>query len=401
MASGSASQHQPLGAGTSLPVLDPTEAPYHHDPAIFTIICCNESFQFALSFADVKTLLLVCKRARHLLNSKERRFNLWCSRRCLKNDDGSLQIRITPSDRYLLSFYCPRLGGGWSWLEAQSNSGNAAAAYFLARNKEQQLMLASGYLPWKVQDTRMEEVLSLLEQAALDNHTMAQFHLARCYMGHKLVHRDATKALGLYRRLANRGLVQAQLALGRMYEDGEGVKQSFSTAIEWYTAAWSQGSEDARLRIVFLRGCFSFIGHGVEKSDQAAFNHWQEVSTQSTNPVIKPIATHMVGWMHYLGRGTLMDQRKGIQIIRDNETRNRFRLGEDVWFWSTKGFYSNINLHLHHLQASAAQGNQFAQLLLGEYQSSNDRGAAFAPNTKEQVLFELVFNIGSDMQGYL
>ncbi|KAI9188578.1 uncharacterized protein BJ171DRAFT_548948 [Polychytrium aggregatum] len=155
----------------------------------------------------------------------------------------------------------------------------------------------------------------------------------------------------------------------------------------------------------------------------------------------------MVGWMHYLGRGTLMDQRKGIQIIRDNETRNRFRLGEDVclcarqanrsataasvrffglcrlgsrsdwlcrhlmavclyqafgtprsmntaryifgtlardghsdsqvWFWSTKGFYSNINLHLHHLQASAAQGNQFAQLLLGEYQSSNDRGAAF------------------------
>ncbi|KAI9207704.1 uncharacterized protein BJ171DRAFT_472542 [Polychytrium aggregatum] len=157
---------------------------------------------------------------------------------------------------------------------------------------------------------------------------MAQFHLAECYNDGAGVDRDHTKAVELYRRLADRGIPQAQIALGRCYESGEGVDQDYDTAIEWYSKAADQGSEDGRLHIVFLRAWFSFIGLGVEQSDEVAFNHWQEVSTQSTNPVIKTIATHMVGWMHYLGRGTERDEPKGIKIIRENRS-DKFPLGED------------------------------------------------------------------------
>ncbi|KAI9201912.1 uncharacterized protein BJ171DRAFT_515917 [Polychytrium aggregatum] len=35
----------------------------------------------------------------------------------------------------------------------------------------------------------------------------------------------------------------------------------------------------------------------------------------------------MVGWMHYLGRGTPLDKQKGTKIIRDNQS-DEFKLGE-------------------------------------------------------------------------
>ncbi|KAI9204482.1 uncharacterized protein BJ171DRAFT_505924 [Polychytrium aggregatum] len=35
----------------------------------------------------------------------------------------------------------------------------------------------------------------------------------------------------------------------------------------------------------------------------------------------------MLGWMHYLGRGTVRDEQKGVKIIRDNRS-DKFELGE-------------------------------------------------------------------------
>ncbi|KAI9209527.1 uncharacterized protein BJ171DRAFT_436671, partial [Polychytrium aggregatum] len=157
---------------------------------------------------------------------------------------------------------------------------------------------------------------------------MARFHLAGCYHDGTGADQDHTMAFELYRSLADRGIPQAQVALGSCYQYGEGVDQDLNAAIEWYNKAADQGSEDGRLHIGFLRGWFSFIGHGVEQSDVDALNRWQEVSTLSTDPIIKFIATHMVGWMHYLGRGTVRDKQKGTKIIRDNQS-DEFPFGED------------------------------------------------------------------------
>ncbi|KAI9204872.1 uncharacterized protein BJ171DRAFT_459036 [Polychytrium aggregatum] len=76
------------------------------------------------------------------------------------------------------------------------------------------------------------------------------------------------------------------------------------------------------------------------QSDRSAFWFWQEVSTKSTDAVLKPIATHIVGWMHYLGRGTQLDKQKGIKIIRENST-NEFKLGEDECLAGGTGCSSN------------------------------------------------------------
>ncbi|KAI9207283.1 uncharacterized protein BJ171DRAFT_494153 [Polychytrium aggregatum] len=173
-----------------------------------------------------------------------------------------------------------------------------------------------------------QQIFHYLQNAARANHHMAQFHMASCFLNGLGVDQDLTKAAELYRSLAENGIPQAQVALGSYYESGEGVDQDYDAALRWYTKAADQGSEDGRLHFLFLRGWLSFLGHGIQQSDEAAFARWQEVSNQSTNRILKPIATHMVGWMHYLGRGTQLDQEKGIKTIRENKSDD-FPFGED------------------------------------------------------------------------
>ncbi|KAI9193539.1 uncharacterized protein BJ171DRAFT_603096 [Polychytrium aggregatum] len=298
-----------------------------HSPDIFTIVCCNECFQLALDLATIKTLLRVCKRAHPLLSSKVARLHSWCRKAGLCRPDRSPRIVLTPSDQISLSLHCKdQAEADRSWLIDQADQGNASASYLLARVFQSDVGNRVAVDAERV--AKQQQIFHLLEAAAKADHPMAQFYLAECHVYGRGVDQDHTKATGLYRNLAERGFAQAQIALGECYEAGEGVEQDFSTAIEWYSRAADQGCEDGRLHIVFLRGWFSFIGLGVEQSDEVAFNHWQEVSTQSTNPVIKTIATHMVGWMHYLGRGTERDEQKGIKIVRDSKSKE-FPLGED------------------------------------------------------------------------
>jgi TPR repeat protein len=56
-------------------------------------------------------------------------------------------------------------------------------------------------------------------------------------------------SIGLIRSLAEKGDVDAQLALGIMYAQGKGVDQDFGQAIRWYRAAASHGSSAALYQI--------------------------------------------------------------------------------------------------------------------------------------------------------
>ncbi|KAI9203689.1 uncharacterized protein BJ171DRAFT_138797 [Polychytrium aggregatum] len=295
-------------------------------PDIFVIVCCSESFQLALGHDEIKKLLRVCKRARPLLSSKVTRFDSWCRNAGLYHQAEQMRIGLTPSDKIALSLHCKNPGSAdRSWLVAQSNHGNASASYLLARII--QADFDSGAVVYSERALRQQQAFQLLEAAASASHAMAQFHLAESYRNGLGVDQDQTKAAELYRSLAEQRMPRAQVAFGRCYESGEGVDQNHEAAIEWYSKAASQGSEDGRLHIVFLQGWFSLVGHGVEQSDVDAFNRWQEVSTKSTDLAIKSIATYMVGWMHYLGRGTLQDRQRGDKILQANVSRE-FPIGE-------------------------------------------------------------------------
>ncbi|KAI9206266.1 uncharacterized protein BJ171DRAFT_27655 [Polychytrium aggregatum] len=323
----SPAQQTQAEARTASSMPDITRLSLNHGPDIFTIICCNDSFQLALDHSTIKALLRACKRAQPLLSSKVARFNNWCQNAGLCNPDGQLQIGLTPSDTIALSLHCDDQGSSNRfWLVAQADQGDAAASYLLARILQVELRGQQLVDPSE-RVAQQQQIFHLMEKAANAHHSIAQFHLAGCYHDGTGVDQDHTKSAELYRNLAERGIPKAQIVFGGCYEIGEGVDQDFDTAIEWYSKAVDQGSDDGRLHIEFLRGWRSFLGHGVEQSDRAALAHWQEVSSQSTNSVLKPIATHMVGWMYYLGRGTVQDEQKGIKIIRDNKS-DQFKLGE-------------------------------------------------------------------------
>ncbi|KAI9208405.1 uncharacterized protein BJ171DRAFT_455702, partial [Polychytrium aggregatum] len=315
-------------ASTTSSMPDITQPSPDHNPDIFTIICCNDSFQLALDLATIKTLLRVCRRARLFLSFRLPRFNKWCQKASLCRPDGQMRIGLTPSDKIALSLHCKDPGtADQSWLVVQAYQSNVVASYFLAMILQVDLA-GQQSLEKSEQQSMHQRIFHHLEKAAQADHSMAQFQLASCYRNGLGVDQDHAKAVELYRSLAERGILQAQVALGGCYESGEGVDQDYNTAIEWYSKAADQGNEDGRLHIVFLQAWFSFIGHGVEQSDVDALNRWQEVSSKSTDQVLKPIATHMIGWMHYLGRGTPQDQQNGIKIIRENKS-DVFKLGED------------------------------------------------------------------------
>ena len=60
---------------------------------------------------------------------------------------------------------------------------------------------------------------------------------------------DNSQAVEWYRKAANQGLAAAEFNLGAMYEDGLGVTKDVSIAQDWYTKAAAQGDAAAKARL--------------------------------------------------------------------------------------------------------------------------------------------------------
>src|SRR5207249_10269542 len=63
---------------------------------------------------------------------------------------------------------------------------------------------------------------------------------------------DFATAIGLFRPLADRGLVSAQFNLGVMYDNGQGVPQNDAEALRWYRLAAEQGHATAQNNVGFM-----------------------------------------------------------------------------------------------------------------------------------------------------
>ena len=91
---------------------------------------------------------------------------------------------------------------------------------------------------------------------------------------------DLKEAVKWYRKAAEQGDVDAQLALGDMYSDGRGVEKDFKGAAKWYRKAAEQGYASAQ----WLLGIMYSKGEGVPENDVAALA-WLNIS--QTNSAIK------------------------------------------------------------------------------------------------------------------
>ena len=94
----------------------------------------------------------------------------------------------------------------------------------------------------------------------------AQFNLGLIYDNGEGVRQDYSKAAQWYEKAANQGIAEAQFNLGLKYNDGEGVRQDYTKARQWYEKAANQGFAEAQFNL----GLMYYNGKGVRQNTATA-----------------------------------------------------------------------------------------------------------------------------------
>ncbi|HFC6390643.1 TPA: tetratricopeptide repeat protein, partial [Neisseria lactamica] len=83
-------------------------------------------------------------------------------------------------------------------------------------------------------------------QAAAHGNAAAQFNLGVMYENGQGVRQDYVQAVQWYRKASEQGDAQAQFNLGVMYAEGQGVRQDYVEAVKWFRQAADQGLAQAQ-----------------------------------------------------------------------------------------------------------------------------------------------------------
>ena len=127
----------------------------------------------------------------------------------------------------------------------------------------------------------------------------AQYDLAILYHRGLGVERDLKEAVRLYTAAGKQGHPDALLALGRMYETGDGVRRSYRAAADRYVlAARIGGKAEAQ----FALGELYFHGRGVAHDYTDAFGWYRKAALQG-----HAAAQFLIGVMHAEGWGRERD----------------------------------------------------------------------------------------------
>lgn len=145
--------------------------------------------------------------------------------------------------------------------------------------------------------TALEEMRPLAEQG----NATAQNVLGFMYQNGKGVPQDDTQAVNWYRRSADQGDASGQNNLGFMYEGGRGVSQDYTQAAIWYRRAADQGNTAAQSNL----GWMYRNGKGVQQDDIQAVNWYRKAADQGN-----PIAQNNLGWMYHNGKGIPQDDEQ-------------------------------------------------------------------------------------------
>ena len=83
---------------------------------------------------------------------------------------------------------------------------------------------------------------------------ISEYLVGLCFDNGYGVAQNKTKAVEWFTKAAEKGINAAMYNLGYCFENGDGVARNLATALEWYTKARDAGDEDAQERIDIVRG---------------------------------------------------------------------------------------------------------------------------------------------------
>lgn len=121
--------------------------------------------------------------------------------------------------------------------------------------------------------------LQELQPIAQQGHPAAQINLGIMYEEGQGVAQDYAEALKWYRRAVRQDYAEGQFRLGGMYAAGKGVTQNTAEAVKWYRKAAAQRDTEA----MQLLGVIHHKGEGVAKDPVQAFM-WYELAVTYLPP---------------------------------------------------------------------------------------------------------------------
>jgi uncharacterized protein len=130
--------------------------------------------------------------------------------------------------------------------------------------------------------------ISTLQQRADAGDAQAQFELARAYEDGKGLPQDDTKAVEWFRKSADQGNAQAQNSLGVMYALGRGVTRDREEAVRWYKKAAKTGLPDAMYNVAISY----YNGEGVDSSMDSACT-WMTAAQRKGDPQAAEALKHI------------------------------------------------------------------------------------------------------------
>lgn len=118
---------------------------------------------------------------------------------------------------------------------------------------------------------------------------------------------DASQNIATARKIAEQGDAKAQLRLGNMLRDGEGMQRDFAEAVQWYRKAADQGDPEAQTNL----GAMYVSGRGVPRDYSEAVRWYRKAADQGN------AAAQSNLWTSYMqGQGVPEDHSEAARWLR-------------------------------------------------------------------------------------
>jgi TPR repeat protein len=233
-----------------------------------------------------------------------------------------------------------------------------------------------------------------LKSRAEDGNVQAQLALAKAYDLGEGVPKDVEKAVQWWEKAAEHGNVSAQVSLGEVYSLGAGVPKNYAAAVRWWKKAAEQGDVTAEGNLGTAYG----LGMGVPK-DTAESVRWHTKAAENGNAA----SQFSLGMFYLQGAGVPKDEAEGVKWLRKSADQGN-AAGQ---FWLGASYYSGTGVAkdtaeaLRWYRKAGNQGYAAAQYNLGQaYNLGNGvekdpaEAARWWQKAAEQGMAKAQYNLG-------
>lgn len=179
------------------------------------------------------------------------------------------------------------------------NEDNVKAVKWYKKSVEQGNTAAKTDLGWCYYcgygvEKNIQKAKELLLDAVKKDDDLAMLRLGHIYINDG----NATRAIDWYKKAAEHGQSYANVCIGEIYRNGNGIKQNYAKAYNYFKKAADAEERDAQnyLSLMFLQG------EHVQENDEKAFAYFQQAAEQ-----VHPNAEYNLGLCYYNGWGTPKD----------------------------------------------------------------------------------------------